>query len=402
MLFDDSYMQDPHTVLARLREDEPVHHTVTPNGLKVWVVSRYEDVRAAFADPRLSKDFAANPGIFERNMIATDGDRVLGAPAIQNLLNGHMANSDPPDHTRLRKLVGQAFTMRRVEKLRPGVERVVDELLDRVAREREVDLVRALSLPLPLTVICDLLGVPQEDQEMFRVWVDDMLSTAQDDSVRNASGLAMAGYLQKLVAAKRENPADDMLTGLIEARDGSDRLREEELVPMVFLLLVAGHETTASMIGNGTLTMLKDPGLMARLRADPDLLPAAVEEFIRFEPPGTMATFRFTAQDTTIGGVTIPADSFVLLSVGAANRDENRFPDPGEVDVSRSVSGHMSFGHGIHFCLGAPLARMELAIVFRKLITRFPKLRLAVPADQLRWRHSLFMHGLEALPVIAE
>jgi cytochrome P450 len=290
--------------------------------------------------------------------------------------------------------------MRRVELMRPRIAEITGELLDGLAGRDEVNLVDDFAFPLPVTVICELLGVPHADRDDFRRWSNVLLS-AGDFTEVHAAGEAMATYLYQLTTSKIEHPADDMLTALVQARDdeGDGGLGEFELVSMAFLLLVAGHETTVNLIANGVLSLLRNPDQLAALRADPALLPGAVEEFLRYESPVNQATLRYTTVPLTLGGVQIPADEFVLVSLGSANRDGDRFADPDQVDITREPGGHLAFGHGIHFCLGAPLARMEGQIAIGGLLDRFPALTLAVDPAELRWRNSTLLRGLEALPV---
>jgi cytochrome P450 len=384
------YFQDPLAYFSRLREEGPVRPAVLPHGDRVWLVTRYADVRAALADPRLHKDWAGK---------LTGPDWV--PDEMTAYLNTHMLNADPPDHTRLRKLVSKGFTARRVAGLRPRVEAITASLLDaagpRLAAGDTVDLIEAFAFPLPVTVICELLGVPARDQDQFREW-----SHATVDSEGGAfreAGAAMFRYFTELVAAKRREPADDMVSALIEARDSGDSLDERELIAMLFLLLIAGHETTTNLIASGTLALLMNPGEAARLRSDPALLPGAVEELLRYANPLNHATERFTLEPLEIGGVTIPAREWVVLATSSANRDPARFPDPDQLDVGRDAGGHVAFGHGIHYCLGAPLARLEGEIAFSALLSRFPGLSLAANPSSLRWRHSSLIRGLETLPV---
>jgi cytochrome P450 len=317
----------------------------------------------------------------------------------QDLIS-HMLNSDPPDHTRLRRLVATAFTMRRVELMRPRIEEITEDLLADLAGKDELDLIDDFAFLLPVTVICELLGVPHADRDEFRAWSTLLVSADETDAVMVAAQ-SMAAYLHQLIAAKRADPADDMLSALAQARDesGADQLTEPELVSMAFLLLVAGHETTVNLIANGMLALLRHPDQLAALRADPALLPGAVEEFLRYDSPVNHTTLRYTVEPVEIGDVTIPADEFVLVSLSSANRDGDRFPDADTLDVTRPAGGHLAFGHGIHFCLGAPLARLEGQIAIGRLIDRFPDLTLAAPPDELRWRNSTLLRGLESLPV---
>ncbi len=397
----DRYFQDPLRVFARMREESPVTSVITPEGQRAWLITRYEDVRKALADPRLSKDWRKlrSPGF-------------VPDPAV-GFLMAHMLNADPPDHTRLRRLVQKAFTPGRVAALRPRIEAITASLLDAMARggsgdggsaaddarDGVVDLITAFAFPLPMTVICELLGIPDGDREEFKTWSQVILSsTATFDEYRAAGG-AMYAYFTRLLADKRAAPADDLLSALITARDSGDSLDEPELLAMIFLLLVAGHETTVNLIATGTLALLTHPSELSRLRADPALLPGAVEELLRYANPLNHATDRYAPEPLEVAGVKIPAGEPVLVVTSSANRDPARFPDPDRLDLGRDASGHVAFGHGIHYCVGAPLARLEGEIAFGALLSRFPGLSLAVDPAALRWRPSSLIHGLETLPV---
>jgi cytochrome P450 len=358
-----------------------------PGGYPVWVITRYADARAALADPQLIKDWRT---LWPGNAAPDDGFASLDT---------HMLSTDPPDHDRLRRLVTKAFTARRIEQLRPRVTEVTTSLLDAMPADDQVDLLEAFAFPLPITVICELLGVPDSDRADFRAWTQAVLSTGEASAEPGTAAMEMAGYFTALVADKRAHPADDLLSALIDARDAGDGLSERELLGMLFLLLVAGHETTVNLIGSGTLALLLSPGELARLRADSSLLPGAVEELLRYTSPVNHATFRFTAQAVKIGGTLIPAREAVLVAIASANRDPDRYPAPDRLDIGRDAGGNLAFGHGIHYCLGAPLARMEGVIAFGALLSRFPGMTLAVPPDSLRWRPSTLIRGLETLPV---
>ena len=391
---DAAFFADPHALYARLRVEEPVARAVTPVGLPVWLVTRYDDARQALADPRLSKDADGFARTLERQPVPPENRAVFAQE-----LNRHMLSTDPPDHTRLRKLVGRAFTVRAIAGLRPQVEAIATRLADRMAAgPAEVDLLDTFAFPLPMAVICDLLGVPDAERTSFRRWSNTLLTSDGAVDERTAAGLAMAEYLTALVAEKRARPADDMLSAIVAASEDADRLSADETVSMAFLLLVAGHETTVNLIGNGALALLRRPDRLAELRAHPDLVPQAVEEFLRLDGPVNLATFRHTTAPVEVGGRTIPAGEVVLVSLASANRDPDRYPAADELDWHREA-GHLAFGHGIHHCLGAPLARLEGEVAFRTLLTRFPDLDLAVDPDELTWRQSILMRGLTRLPV---
>ncbi|HJZ60127.1 MAG TPA: cytochrome P450, partial [Gemmataceae bacterium] len=318
------YFQDPLGYFARMREQAPVTPVTMPEGGRAWLVTRYAEVRAALADPRLHKEWAT-----KLQPSDSSADPVFG------YLSVHLLNRDPPGHTRLRKLVTKAFTARRVAALRPRIEAIASSLLDEMARADEVDLIESFAFPLPITVICELVGVPAADRDRFQAWSHAVVSSvASQEEFRDAAA-GMYHYFTGLVAAKRRSPADDLVSALIAARDDEDSLDERELIAMLFLLLIAGHETTTNLIASGTLALLSQPAELARLRASPALLPAAVEELLRYANPLNHATERFTVTEVAIGGVAIPAGEWVLLATSSANGDPDRFPDPERLDVGR-------------------------------------------------------------------
>ncbi|MFF3742547.1 cytochrome P450 family protein [Streptomyces kronopolitis] len=387
-------LDDPHAAYAALREAGPVHRITGADGSPAWLVTRYDDVRSALADPRLSLDKRhAGPG----------GYRGFALPPA---LDANLLNMDPPDHTRVRRLVVKAFTPGRVETLRAPVRRVADELLDAMAGRGRADLIADYAGPLPITVICDLLGIPQRDRRDFLAWSDALITPdpSRPEAMKHAIG-AMLEFYTGLIAAKRAEPGDDLLSDLIAVRDdapgddGGDRLTEDELTSLAFLILFAGYENTVHLIGNAVLGLLDHPELLRQLQHNPAELPPAVEEFLRFDSPGPLAIRRFPREDLEIGGVRIPAGDSVLLSIASANRDPARFPAPDVLDRGRDLSGHLAMGHGIHYCLGAPLARMEAVTAIEALLARFPGLRLDAPRGELRHRRSLRSRGLISLPV---
>ncbi|WP_059009251.1 cytochrome P450 family protein [Streptomyces specialis] len=390
---DEEFFADPHPAYRRWREEGGARHVVFPGGVKGWVVTGYAEARAALADPRLRKG-AANEA-FLRALGRTPP--AGGGPA--SALPAHMLNSDPPDHTRLRKLVTRAFTTRRVAELRPRIEAITTGLLDAMAAAAtdeadETDLVESFAMPLPIMVICELLGVPYADRAAFQVRGTGMMTGRDREAFAES-----ARYLTDLVHAKSERPGDDLLSELIRARDDEGRLSEREVISMAFLLLLAGHETTVSLIANGAWALLTHPEQLAALRADPALIPGAVEEFLRWESPVNLATLRYTEEPVVIAGTRIPAGSFVHVALTSANRDADRFAEPDGLDIARDAGGHLAFGHGIHHCLGAPLARLEAGIAFTHLLRRFPGLRLARPGEAPRWYSNARFRGVAALPV---
>ncbi|MBO4258101.1 cytochrome P450 family protein [Streptomyces griseorubiginosus] len=382
----DGLLEHPYDVYRRLRETAPVHRITGPDGTPAWLVTRYEDARAALADPRLSLD--------KRHATAGTYQGFSLPPA----LDANLLNMDPPDHTRVRRLVGRAFTPRRIERLRAPIRETADLLLDALGAEGTADLVAAYAAPLPITVISDLLGIPEGARRDFREWTDTLIAPdpAHPGAAKEAV-VAMLGFFTRLLADKRAEPADDLLSDLIAVREEGDRLSEDELMSLAFLILFAGYENTVQLIGNAVLALLQHPDQLAALRRDPGQVVGAVEEFARFETPGSLAIRRFPVEDVTIAGVTVPAGETVWVSLASANRDPARFPDPDRLDLARDTSGHLALGHGIHYCLGAPLARAETEIAVAALLERFPVLVLA--DGELRWRRSLRARGLVALPV---
>jgi len=390
-LDEGSYYQDPAGFFARLRESRPVAPVRMPGYGRAWVVTRYADVRAALTDPRLAMAGHRWPG---------------GAPPRPreaDNLHAHMLHKDGPDHARLRRLVQKAFTPRRAARLRPRAEEIAAVLLDEMAAASGgvIDLLGAYARPVPITVICELLGVPVADREWIAVTVAAYDKPAESRRVTRE----LAAYFTGLIAAKRAEPGDDLVSALVLAHDkgeedgAEDQLTGTELLSSVFQLVMAGFDTTVNLIASGTLALLTHPREMTRLREDPSLLPAAVEELLRFTSPVNHATDRFTTEDVPIGGVVVPAGEWVILAITSADRDPAQFPGPDRLDVGRDAGGHVAFGYGIHYCLGAPLARVEAEAALGGLLARFPAMSLAVDPRELRWRPVSLMNGLESLPV---
>ncbi|MBW0104191.1 cytochrome P450 [Pseudonocardia sp. KRD291] len=395
---DHEFLQDPHAAYRLLREERPVTRAVTGMGLSVWVVTRYADVRAALNDPRLSKQGSRFGEILTRHSVSPE--RLV---QFSEVFSEHMLNSDPPDHTRLRKIVNRAFTVRAIARMRERIEQIATGLADDIAArleagEREIDLLDAFAFPLPMTVICELLGVPEARRDDFRHWSNTLLSQGEPET-RAAASREMGAFLSDLVESKREAPGEDMLSAIVEETSDADRLSTNEAVSMAFLLLVAGHETTVNLIGNGMRALLTHPEEMDRLREDLDLAPKAVEEFLRYDGPVNLATLRFTAEPVTIGGAEIGEGEIVMIALDSADRDPERYPDPDTLDLTRDTSNHVAFGYGIHHCLGAPLARLEGEVAFRTLVGRFPQMTLAAEPQDLAWRESTLIRGLLRLPV---
>ncbi|MFG2836488.1 cytochrome P450 [Streptomyces zaomyceticus] len=385
---DPRFLQDPYPTYAAMRSTCPVQPVPAGSGRRPsYLVTGYAEAREALGDARLSKDTAV--------FFAGKGSQRRLHPAVAHT----MLASDPPRHTRLRKLVTKEFTTGAVAQLRPFIARTADELLDQWPVGEPLDFMASLAVPLPVIVICELLGVPHSDRADVQRWSAQLFAAGEPDAI-DAASHTVADYMTDLIAAKRRNPAGSLLDRLILARDGDDHLSEEELVSLAVLLLVAGHETTTSALGNALLALLQHPAELDHLRKNPDEVSAALDELLRFDSAVSTATFRFTTEAVALGGTDIPAGVPVLVALGAANRDPARFPVPDRLDLDRDAAAHLAFGHGIHRCLGAPLAKAEIEIALRAVLVRFPAIRLAVPADRLDWRRTRLVRGLVELPVL--
>jgi cytochrome P450 len=357
----------------------------------VWVVTRYRDARTVLSHPGVRRDARQAAELYARKT----GER---RPVIGGALTAHMLNADPPDHTRLRSLVGKAFTSRRVERLRPYIERRTAELLDGMAAKATADLMADFSVPLTIGVICELLGFPEAERDHVRLSWERQAELLSPEAAEKLAH-EQADHLRELLAAKRVDPADDVLSGLVQAADEEGGLDQTELAGMAHLLLMSGFETTMNLIGNAMVTLLTRPEQLALLRGNPELLPAALEELVRHDSPVQASMLRFTVTPVELAEVTIPAGEYVLVSNLAANHDPARFDDPDRLDFTRKTDGHLGYGHGVHYCVGAPLARLEGRIAIGALIERFPGLALAVPPGELTWLPITFLRALISVPV---
>jgi cytochrome P450 len=388
-----AFTDDPYSLLAELREAAPVRR-VEMVGLSAWLVTRYDDVRALFGSPLLSNDARhAN-------------EQLLAHPFVQTIYTGtlsrHMLIADPPNHTRLRRLVNREFTPGRIQALRPRIQQVTDDLVARFAGRGTADLIDELGAPLPITIIMELSGVPVEDQRDFRHWIDVLMGVDEGDVERMPEMNAMMhAYLADLVARLKAQPAEEArqsLLGALAHAPEEERLDDGELASMANALMIAGYTTTIDLIGNGMLALLRNPDQLAALRADPSLLAGAVEEFVRYDGPVAIPLPRFAVTDLTVADTTIPAGDMVMLSIASANRDPARFDRAEVLDVTRTERGHIGFGHGIHYCLGAPLARLEGEVALRTLLGTLPDIALA-PGARPPWRVAMNIRGLRSLPV---
>ena len=387
------FKADPFPFYARLRAESPVFRVELPTRQPAWLITRYDDVAASLKDERFVKDRgnALSPQQAGKQPWVPD----LFKPLARNMLD-----VDAPDHTRLRQLVHKAFTPGLVERLRERVQGLTEELMAAAERRGRMDLIADYALPIPATIIAEMLGVPPSDRHRFHRWSRVIVASNPSgwSMVRAIpSAIAFLRYIRKLVQARRSSPRDDLVTALVQAEEEGARLDEDELVSMIFLLLIAGHETTVNLIGNGMFALLRHPDQMKRLRDEPGMIKIAVEELLRFDGPLETATERYAREDVEVAGTVIRRGELVYAVLASANRDERQFTDPDRLDLSREPNKHLAFGLGVHYCLGAPLARLEGQIAIGALVSRLPNIRLT--RRPLRWRRGLVLRGLDALPV---
>src|SRR5687767_394149 len=388
------FKADPFSFLANLRASQPIYRTTLPDKTPVWLITRYEDVAALLKDEKFVKN--------RRTAMSQDQLKKMSwVPPIFRPLERNMLDLDAPDHTRLRSLVHKAFTPALIGQMRARIQSLADELLDVVARKGEMDLIKDYALPLPMTIITEILGVPTSDRNKFHKWSQAVVSlTSPKATLRVIPNVWMfIRYLRAFFVKRRRDPRDDLVSALIQAEEAGDRLSEDELLAMVFLLLIAGHETTVNLIGNGMLALLQHPGQLATLRDNPDMIKTAIEELLRYTSPVFMSTERYAREDLQMHGINIPRGEMTLGVIGSANRDAEIFDHADELDLEREPNKHLSFGQGVHFCIGAPLARLESQIAINTFLRRIPNLKLGVAPDSLRWRPSMLLRGLESLPI---
>ena len=390
-----AFKSNPYPFYARLRAEEPVHPVSLPDKQTAWLITRYDDVAAALKDERFAKD--------KLNALTPEqATKQPWVPSMFKPLTRNMLDLDAPDHMRLRALVHKAFTPRLIEQMRARIQTLTDALIDAAQKRGRMDLIRDYALPLPTTIIAEMLGVPVADRHKFHRWSSAVVSA-------NSSGwgmlkaipsvMAFIRYIRQLVQTRRAQPQDDLISALTQAKEAGDQLSADELLAMIFLLLVAGHETTVNLIGNGALALLTHPAQMAKLCADPTLIKSAVEELLRYDSPLETATERYVREDVVVADTRIPRGALVYAALASANRDERQFANPDTLDLMREPNKHLSFGQGMHYCLGAPLARLEGQIAINTLLQRAPNLRLTVAPNTLRWKRGLVLRGLEALPI---
>lgn len=388
-----AFKQDPYPFYARLRAEQPIAPARWGKP-DAWLVTRYDDVLALLKDSRFIKNQHTAQS-------AAQMARDPWVPPFVRPLQSNLLDTDDPTHARLRNLIHKAFTPARVEQLQTRIQAIADELLDAAQPKGQMDLVHAFALPLPLTVIAELLGIPTQDRSKFHIWSNNFLRPPSAvNMVRIVPAIwSFMRYMRALVTERRAHPQDDLITALVQVEEAGERLNQDELMAMIFVLLVAGHETTVNLIGSGTLALLENPDQMERLRAQPELVKTATEELLRFTSPVETATERYANEDVEIQGVQIRKGELVFGVIASANRDERQFPNGDVLDLGRTDNKHLAFGQGIHYCVGAPLARLEGHIAFNTLLRRLPNLKLGVPSDKLQWRATPVVRGLEALPV---
>ena len=389
------FKADPYPFYARLRAEAPVYRTLLPDKQPAWLITRYDDVFMVLKDEgRFSKD--RNAAMSAEQIAKTPWVPPMFRPLARTILD-----TDGTEHARLRGLIHKAFTPRLIEQMRERVQMLANDLLDSAERRGKMDVIHDYALPVPLTIIAEILGISEKDQVRFHGWTKALISLSATGNILWGIPpvMAMLSYLKRIFKERRANPQDDLITALVQAEEAGERLTEDELLAMVFVLLIAGHETTVNLIGSGALALLENPDQMRLLRQKPELIKNAVEELLRYVSPVEQATERYAREDVTLHGITIPRGEMVLAVIASANRDASQFDDPDRLDITREDIKHLAFGQGVHYCVGAPLARLEGQIAIATLAQRMPDLRLAAAPHTLRWRPGLTVRGLEALPV---
>jgi cytochrome P450 len=390
------FKANPFPFYAQLRAVAPVYCMTANRPAKkpLWLITRYKDVAAALKDERFVKDH-------KNTLPLKQAPKKSWLPSIFNIMDNNMLDMDEPDHTRLRGLVHKVFTPARTEQMRARVQQLADELLETAARKKHFDLVADYALPIPVTVISEVLGVPVEDRAKFHLWTKSITagSAPMEMLWKVPRFISLLTYIRKLCKMRRVDPQDDLISAMAQSNENGQILSDDELQGMVVLLLIAGHETTVNLISSGTLALLEYPDQLNLLRQNPALIKTATEELLRYNPPVETATQRYACADVTIEGVTIPRGGEILAVIASANRDASQFETPDRLDITRENNKHLSFGQGVHYCVGAPLARLEGHIAFNTLLARLPNLRLDMPVESLRWRSGITFRGLEALPV---
>lgn len=388
---DEAFIRNPYPIYAEARKQDPVTRILLPNGEFAWVVTTFEDVTAVLTDARFATSLSHEKALLE------------DVPPHKAIVYRNLSSVDPADHRRLRRLVQKAFTPRMVEGLRGRIEDIASGLIDRIEEKGEMKLIDDFAFPLPINVICEMLGVPSEDQNLFREWSDTIMEGVHHPELAEKSDQTLidfVGYLERLVARKRSDLRDDLISELIRVEDQGDTLTEQELYAMVFVLIVAGHETTVNLIGNGILALLEHPDQKELLQNNPELIRSAIEEILRYDGPVEVTNARWATEDLILQGKHIKKGDMVFTALSSANRDQLLFPEPDRFDITRDVNNHLAFGKGVHFCLGAPLARLEGEIAISMLLRRLPNLRLKTDRGNMGWRRGMIIRGLKEIPLL--
>ncbi|WP_257007016.1 cytochrome P450 family protein [Shouchella clausii] len=388
----ESFIRNPFPAYKQVREKDPVYRFLLPNGLYAWIVTRHEDAIAVFRDSRF---ITTPPHVM-------DITKPTG-PIHKEIMSRNLLSVSPADHRRLRRLVQKAFTPRMVEKLRGRIVDIAHELLDKVQHKEEMNLIEDYAFPLPIIVICEMLGVPFKDQDQFRKWSDTIMESVNNPQLAEQSEQVMSAfvdYLRGLIAEKRNHLQDDLISDLIRVEEDGDALSEEEMYALVFVLIIAGHETTVNLIGNGMLALLEHSDQREKLQSQPELIHSAVEEMLRYDGPAEVSNIRWATEDVELQGKPVRKGDMLLISLASANRDKEAFEEPDMFDITRETNNHLAFGKGVHFCLGAPLARLEGEIAISTLLQRMPKLRLKKTGrDSLQWRPGMIIRGVKEIPL---
>nr|WP_261779941.1 cytochrome P450 [Paenibacillus xylanexedens] len=392
---DHSFIQQPFPVYEKLRAEEPVHRLLLPSGHAAWMVTRYEDAVNILQDGRFVT------GVLDNRNDETEES----LPPHQAIISRNLISVGPEDHRRLRRLIQKAFTPRMIERLRGRIVEISDELLDKIqaGNTREFDLIEDYAFPLPIIVICEMLGIPLKEQDKFRAWSNTIMESVNNPQMNQESDEVMKAfvdYLQELITERRNHIQHDLISDLISIEEEGDKLTEQELYALVFVLIIAGHETTVNLIGNGMLALLEHPQQKQLLMDQPDLIQAAVEEVLRFNGPAEISNVRWAAENVEFQGIQIRQGDMMLVALSSANRDSSQYENPDTFDITRKVNDHIAFGKGIHYCLGAPLARLEGEIAINALLHRLPEIRLNTDAELLEWRPGMIIRGLKAFPVV--
>lgn len=388
---DRKFIHDPFPVYKEMRKKDPIHRFLMPDGYYAWIVTTYEHAEEVLNNSCFVTGYPQQNNTGESNL-----------PPHKEIVSRNLLSVDPTDHRRLRRLVQKAFTPRMVERLRGRIEEISNDLLDKVQNNGEMNLIEDFAFPLPIIVICEMLGVPLEDQDKFREWSNDIMESVNNpklDEQSEAATIAFVEYLHDLIGQRRSQLQEDLISDLLSIEDEGDTLSENELYALVFVLIIAGHETTVNLIGNGMLALLEHPEQKEKLISQPELIHSAVEEMLRYNGPAEVSNIRWAIEDIEVGGKSIQKGDMVFVSLSSANRDHQQFPDPDTFDITRKANTHLAFGKGIHFCLGAPLARLEGEIAIQTLLSRMPDLRLKESTGLLEWRTGMIIRGVEEIPL---